>query len=155
MTTERKRKSSGPNLSSIIGWVIFVLVIAGRPILQALQGAVPGVVQLAGYLPYVIGGLVVLSFAVSAVRAMGGARRPDRAGPSSAPPGYGEMPLPPTYGEMPVPPSLPQPSLPPAAGAPQTPRFDPVVSPTLVLAGVVGLLLLSGVAVILAGMGLL
>src|SRR4051812_6302382 len=73
---QENNKKRGASWSSAIGWLIFILVIAGGPLLNLLRGALGGVVNLpANLLPTLIGGLVALSILVSVVRGLGGSRR--------------------------------------------------------------------------------
>ncbi len=73
------RKRGGINWSSLIGWVIFILVIAGGPLFNLLRRVLGGAIalpaNLSSLIPLVIGGLVVLSIVVSAVRALGSTGR--------------------------------------------------------------------------------
>ncbi|MEN9935239.1 MAG: hypothetical protein RLZZ387_1818 [Chloroflexota bacterium] len=165
-----EKKGRGAGWSSAIGWVIFVLVMAGGPILRAVQNALGGGVQLTNLLPYIVGGLVLLSFVASAVKALGrrggdaGPRMPDRVGPSL--PERADMsppiqPMPPFGGEL----GLPQmPQLPPSPSyparrvaereyVPQVPRFEPVFSPGVLGIGVLGLIALGGAALLVLGGG--
>jgi hypothetical protein len=156
---ERKRKST--NWGQMIGWLIFVLAIAGGPILRGLQSLLGGAIQLSNLLPYLIGGLVLLSLAVSAVRALGRAgdavpRLPDRAGS----PGTPLPPMPPFGGEYSGMPQLPSayldavraaPPRPDAGAHVRPPRFDPIASPLVLAVGFVGLLVLGGAALLLLG----
>src|SRR5829696_3609426 len=72
----QENKKRGTSWSSAIGWLIFILVVAGGPLLNLLRGALGGVINLPNnLLPILIGGLVVLSILVSAVRSMAGSRR--------------------------------------------------------------------------------
>ena len=160
---ERKRKNTG--LGSLIGWAIFVLVIAGGPILRALQGALGGAVQLTSWLPYIIGGLMLISLLVSALRAFGGrgdtaTQLPERAGPPPEP----VRPMPPFGGELGVPPfaDVFTDARAPRADVRRTdasaqirpPRFDPVFPPGVVALGLLGLLVLGGAALAVLGVSL-
>ena len=150
----KKRRNSW---SSAIGWLIFILVVAGGPLLNLLRGALGGAVSLpANLLPTLIGGLVALSILVSVVRSLGGSRRSqsDTRLPT------GNVPMPPFAGpaapRMPPSSSLPQAYSP--AGReqrlPSAPRFEPVINPKIVAIGIVGVLLLAGAALLLAGYAL-
>lgn len=169
--SERKRRDS--RLSSMIGWVIFLLVVAGGPLLRLVQGALGGSVQLTQYLPYIIGALLLLSFAASAMRAMSGRRPggqastlPERVGPAPTMQGRAEQPavqpMPPFAGDtgapvLPPPPIYPpQPAPGPSDAAPpiKTPQFDPLFSPAVLALGVLGLLALCGVALVVFGVSL-
>ncbi|HJZ47138.1 MAG TPA: hypothetical protein VKE41_08220 [Roseiflexaceae bacterium] len=150
----RKRRA---NWSSAIGWLIFILVIAGGPLLNLLRGALGGVVNLpSNLLPMLIGGLVALSILVSVVRSLGGSRR-----------GRGDTRLP--TGNAPMPPFAGPagPSLPPSVSLPRTaiarggeqhlpdaPRFEPLINPKILAVGIVGALVLAGAALLLAGLAL-
>jgi len=151
---QENNKRRGTSWSSVIGWLIFILVIAGGPLLNLLRGALGSAVNLpANLLPTLIGGLVVLSILVSAVRSLAGSRRSQ--GDTRLP--TGNAPMPPFAG-----PSAPR--LPPnsvasqsytAAGRdqrlPSATRFEPVINPKIVALGIVGVLLLAGAAVLLSG----
>ena len=162
---ERKRKPA--NRGSMIGWVIFLLVMAGGPILRTLQGLIGSSVRLTDMLPFIVGGLVLLSIAVSVVRALGGrqaggsawdsaadSRLPERAGPYM-PSG---SPLPPFGGGAnmpPLPPLIDQrrsmPQLTPRTDSYRTPQFEPLFSPAIVVLGLFGLLMLGGAAFVVFG----
>jgi hypothetical protein len=163
------RKRGGVNWSSLIGWIIFILVIAGGPLFNLLRSVLGGAIalpaNLSGLLPIAIGGLVVLSIIVSAVRALGGGNRaggaprlPTDMSGSSRPP---NAPMPP-FGNPrgPLrPPSVPAPrafSL-PSSSAPRqrlpASRFDPVISPAVVAVGIIGLLVLGGAALFFLAQG--
>jgi hypothetical protein len=128
--------------SRILGWVIFIVVIAGGPILNAIQSAT-GVRLPSWALPAIIALLMLVSAAASIGRMVRGNRpasdqladyTPDA--PSNAPmPPFGEggasiprfgMPPtpapPPSYGrpsdQPPMPPTSPAPSYPPASRLP-------------------------------------
>jgi hypothetical protein len=161
MTPERKRKN--PDISSLIGWAIFILVIAGGPIVRGLQNFLGGGVQIGNLLPYLIGGLVLLSVVVSVVRGLAGrgerARLPDHGGPPVQPQPTMTQPMPPFGGEL----GLPQ--FPPAyrdlssprtrqesSALPRPPRFEPIVSPGLLVFGLFGALALGGAALFVFGL---
>jgi hypothetical protein len=149
------RKRGGINWSSLIGWVIFILVIAGGPLFNLLRRALGGAITLPANLPslipLVIGGLVVLSIVVSAVRALGSA---SRAG--GAPRLPTSLDLPPRSPSTPMPPATPR-SYMPSSSAPRqrlsAPRFDPVVNPAILVIGILGLLGLGGAALFLLAQG--
>ena len=149
------RKRGGINWSSLIGWVIFILVIAGGPLINLLRRALGGAITLPANLPslipLVIGGLVVLSIVVSAVRALGSA---SRAG--GAPRLPTNLDLPPRSPSTPIPPAMPRSYMPPSSAPQQrlsAPRFDPVVNPTILVIGILGLLGLGGAALFLLAQG--
>jgi len=154
----RKR---GINWGSLIGWLIFILVIAGGPILNQLGQLSGGTVTLPNnLLPLLIGGLVVLSIIVPAVRALGRSARPPsdpRLPTTLAPPPPNSAPMPPFGGParpMQPPPPAPSPrafTLPPSSKdvrLPSPPRFEPVINPTILLFGILGLIALGGLAVL-------
>jgi hypothetical protein len=154
---QENNKKRGTSWSSAIGWLIFILVVAGGPLLTLLRGALGGVVNLpANLLPMLIGGLVVLSILVSVVRSLGGSRRSqsDTRLPT------GNAPLPPFAG--PAAPRMPPSTIVPQsynpAGRdqrlPSAPRFEPMINPRIVAIGIVGVLLLAGAALLLAGFAL-
>ena len=59
---QENNKKRGTSWSSAIGWLIFILVVAGGPLLNLLRGALGGVVNLpSNLLPMLIGGLVALT----------------------------------------------------------------------------------------------
>ncbi|HWQ12981.1 MAG TPA: hypothetical protein VNL77_09280 [Roseiflexaceae bacterium] len=169
--SERKRKQ--PGWGAALSWLIFLLVIAGGPLLRALQGALGGGVQLTNYLPYLIGALLLLSFAASAVRALGGRRRaertptlPERAGPT-APAGQPMPPfggdagphLPPLGGELrspyapPVQPSELRRLSMPSERPLRAPQFEPLLPPVALAVGVLGVIALCGAALVVFGVG--
>jgi hypothetical protein len=151
----QENKKRGTSWSSVIGWLIFILVVAGGPLLNLLRGALGGVINLPNnLLPILIGGLVVLSILVSAVRSMAGSRRnqSDTRLPT------GNAPMPPFAGpaapRMPPSTTVPQPYSPAGRDQrlPSAPRFEPVINPKIVALGIVGMLLLAGAALLLAGL---
>ena len=153
----QEKKKRGVSWSSAIGWLIFILVVAGTPLLNMLRSALAGIVNLpANLMPMLIGGLVALSILVSVVRSLGGSRRSqsDTQLPTTT------APMPPFAGPsaQPMPPSTsaPQPYSPAVRDQrlPSPPRFEPVLNPKIVGIGIVGVLLLAGAAVLLAGFAL-
>jgi hypothetical protein len=166
---QQKRKRSF-NWGSAIGWLIFVLVIAGGQLFPLLRQALRGVITLpANTVPYLIGGLVALSILVSVVRsiAQSTARRGDTRLPTTTTlPGGQPRPntaMPP-FGGL-EPPRLPpaeratlssrsQMGLPGEPRAPTAPRFDPIINPALLIAGLVGLALLGAAALLVWGWAL-
>ena len=145
----QEKKKRGVSWSSAIGWLIFILVVAGTPLLNMLRSALAGIVNLpANLMPMLIGGLVALSILVSVIRSLGGSRRSqsDTQLPTTT------APMPPFAG-----PSAPYvPPSPPVRDQrlPSPPRFEPVLNPKIVGIGIVGVLLLAGAAVLLAGFAL-
>jgi hypothetical protein len=154
---QENNKKRGVSWSSAIGWLIFILVVAGGPLLNLLRGALSGVVNFpANLLPILIGGLVALSILVSVVRSLGGSRRSqnDTRLPT------GNAPMPPFAGpaaqRMPPSTTVPQ-SYSPAGRdqrVPSAPGFEPVINPKILALGIVGVLLLAGAALLLAGFAL-
>jgi hypothetical protein len=151
----QENKKRGASWSSAIGWLIFILVVAGGPLLNLLRASLGGVINLPNnLLPILIGGLVVLSILVSAVRSMAGSRRnqSDTRLPT------GNAPMPPFAGpaapRMPPSTTVPQPYSPAGRDQrlPSAPRFEPVINPKIVALGIVGVLLLAGAALLLAGL---
>jgi hypothetical protein len=146
---QENKKKRGTNWSSAIGWLIFILVVAGGPLLNLLRSALGGAITLpSNLLPILIGGLVVLSILISAVRSIGGSRR----GQSDTRLPTGNTPMPPFGG--PAAPRMPPTSVrysPPNRDQrlPSVPRFEPVFNPTIVALGVVGVLLLIGAALLI------
>jgi hypothetical protein len=162
------RKRGGINWSSLIGWIIFILVIAGGPLFNLLNrvlgsaGALPA--NLSSLLPILIAGLVVLSIVVSAVRALGGRNRmggprlptdlSPPARPSSAPmPPFGNQRGPLRPPSMPAPRAFTQPSSSTAQQRLPAARFDPVINPVLLAVGILGLLVLGGAALFFLAQG--
>jgi hypothetical protein len=151
----QENKKRGASWSSAIGWLIFILVVAGGPLLNLLRASLGGVINLPNnLLPILIGGLVVLSILVSAVRSMAGSRRnqSDTRLPT------GNAPMPPFAGpaapRMPPSTTVPQPYSPAGRDQrlPSALRFEPVINPKIVALGIVGVLLLAGAALLLAGL---
>jgi hypothetical protein len=142
------------SLSSLIGWLIFILVFAGAPIFRLIGRALNGTVSLPANLPtLLIGGLVVLSILVSVLRAVGsnGQRRGDTRLPTtpSSPARPMNAPMPPfggSAGRAITGQSFPQRSA--RERLPGTPQFEPLINPRLVGVAVVGLLVLVGLALV-------
>ncbi|HEU5099918.1 MAG TPA: hypothetical protein VFU22_12895 [Roseiflexaceae bacterium] len=150
----QENKKRGGNWSSAIGWLIFILVIAGGPLLNLLRTALGGTINLPpNLLPMLIGGLVALSILVSVLRSVGGSRPRQRD--TRLP--TGSSPLPP-FGQPanPVirPSAPPRPYAPPSIDArlPSAPRFEPVINPKILAFGIVGLLVLAGAALLVYGL---
>lgn len=151
----QNKKKKGVNWGSVISGLIFLLVVAGGPIFNLLRRAIGGAVTLpSNLLPWLISGLVLLSILASVVRSISQSnqRRSDTRLPTSVQPPA--MSTPPS---MAAPPNMAAPlntSAPRGAFSSATPptnapRFDPIVSPQVVVFGVVGLLLLGGAALLL------
>ncbi|HMP43283.1 MAG TPA: hypothetical protein PKA05_23115, partial [Roseiflexaceae bacterium] len=84
MQSQRKKHDDKGN--SWIGWLIFVLIIAGGPILNTIQSMLGPGVRLPSYLlPLIVGALVIISAAISIMRAVGGGRGDQSAFPPSTP----------------------------------------------------------------------
>jgi hypothetical protein len=165
--TPDNRKRRGFNWSSAIGWIIFLAIVAGRPIYQLLS-SIPGAnlslpANLPSLIPIAIGGLVVLSVVVAALRAIGNATRssspslPTDPGSPARPP---SAPMPPFGGAAPrQPTAAPSPrsfTMPPGSAPPprlSTPRFDPLINPLILVVGIVGLLVLGGAGLFLLAQG--
>jgi hypothetical protein len=164
MTMQDKRKRGGINWSSLIGWLIFLLVIAGAPLYNMLRQALGSTTALpANIIPILIGGLVALSVLVSAVRALGNSNRSNgntRLPTSMSPPMRTPNTAMPPFGGSSQRPALPQApprafTMPPSSrpiDQPTAPRFEPVLNPTIVALAVLGLLVLGGAALFL-GLG--
>ena len=121
-----KRKSPW---SSLLSLLVFVLVIAGRPLAslvnQLLNTVNTGSISIPwpNAIPFAVGALIIAGAAVVIMRVIGSAA----AGP--------QLPTQTPYRLSRSDPLVPAP-----------PRFDPVVSPVVVLIGIVGLLLIGGIA---------
>ena len=163
--TPDNRKRRGFNWSSAIGWIIFLAIVVARPLYQVLRPLLGGLSlpgNLTSLIPIAIGGLVVLTVVVAALRAIGTATRssspslPTELGRPARPP---SAPMPPFGGAASRPPAAPSPrafTMPPGS-APQprlsTPRFDPLINPLILVIGIVGLLALGGVGLFLLAQG--
>src|SRR5215216_2692267 len=129
---QEKRKPK-VNWGSALGWLIFILVIAGGPLFSLLRRALSGVVALpSNVVPYLIAGLVALSIVVSVARSIMQAtgRRGETRLPTGTPP-RANAPMPPFGGRsastgMPAAPRLPPTATPPGQarlGAPSEARL--------------------------------
>jgi hypothetical protein len=165
--TPDNRKRRKNTWGSVIGWIIFILLIAGRPIFSTLQRVLGNNVALPANLPNLIplaiGGLVVLSIVVAVLRAVGNAtssrgdtRLPTDMSRSVRPPDAATSP----FGGAARPtntPSSPRAfTLPPSSARPQQippPRFEPLINPVILVVGIVGLLALGGAALLFFGLG--
>lgn len=142
------------NLSSLIGWLIFILVLAGGPIFRLIGRALNGTVNVPANLPILlIGGLVVLSILVSVLRAVGSnvQRRGDIRLPTTpaTPARPMNAPMPPFRGPAGTTinlQSLQQRSA--RERLPVTPQFEPLINPRLVGVAVVGLLVLGALVLV-------
>ena len=165
--TPDNRKRRGFNWSSAIGWIIFLLIVAGRPIYQIVQPLLGGNValpaNLSSLIPLAIGALVVLSVVVAALRAIGNATSsssPQLPTDASRPVRPPSAPMPPFGGASPrQPPAVPSPrafTMPPGSASQQrlqTPRYDPLINPVILVIGVLGLIVLGGAALFLLVQG--
>jgi hypothetical protein len=159
----QQKKKRGFNWSSLLGWLIFILIFAGAPLLRVLRqlfgGSLALPANLGNLIPLAVGALVVLSIAVSVVRALGGASRGGAApnlptgGPPKLPPA---APMPPFGGAgAPRMPPLTS-SAPTQLGGsqqklPTPPSFEPVVNGRVVVFGILGLALLAVLALVVLG----
>lgn len=163
---QSNRKQKNENRGSWFGWLIFFVVVAGGPILNAIQGALGPGVRLPNFLlPLIVMALVVISAVISIARAMGagsGDPGPINRMPTSAPPRERPInyPMPPVSGDMgmpmwPIPTSsgTPQPSHMPSGNEklPEPPRFEPIITPRIGLVGVAGLFALAALAAVVLG----
>lgn len=145
----RNEKKKGINWGSVISAIIFLLVVAGGPIFNLLRRAIGGSVSLPGnLLPWLISGLVLVSILVSVARSIGQAnqRRSETRLPTSVQPPV--MSAPPNRSAPPAM-SAPRGELPSAVSSPSTPRFDPIISPQVLVFGILGLLVIGGAALLL------
>jgi hypothetical protein len=165
--TPDNRKRRKNTWGSVIGWIIFILLIAGRPIFSTLQRVLGNNVALPANLPNLIplaiGGLVVLSIVVAVLRAVGNAtssrgdtRLPTDMSRSVRPPDAAMSP----FGGAARPTNMPSSprafTLPPSSARPQQippPRFEPLINPVILVVGIVGLLALGGAALLFFGLG--
>jgi hypothetical protein len=162
----REKKKRGFNIGSLIGWLIFILAFAGAPLLRLLRQVFSGSgvtlpANINTLIPLAVAGLVVLSIAISAVRAIGSSRRGDDRLPTGTSPPQGGAPMPPFAGPSAprMPPAAPQPRafMPPNGGMsklPTAPRFEPMFNPRVVVFGIVGLVVLGGLLLLVLGLSL-
>lgn len=96
---EENQRQPKINWGSIIGWLIFIAVIAGGPLLNTLRNALGGAAPISpNLLPFIILGLVILGALVSIIRGI--TRRSDRPisiDQSSSQPPTVRSPFPSTY----------------------------------------------------------
>ncbi|MDZ4717533.1 MAG: hypothetical protein SH847_03620 [Roseiflexaceae bacterium] len=143
--------------TSLLGWAIFGLVLAGGPILNLLQ-SVTGIQFPSFTLPVIIALLML----VSAISSVGRVARGDQRNVPPLPPAVDGANLPrfgPSPSRMPppvalAPPTMPFPAdtIPPLMDRPNelnAPRFEPVINLPLILLGIVGLIVLGLVGVVL------
>ena len=165
----REKKKRGFNLGSVIGPLIFILAFAGGPLLRLLRQVLSGSgvslpPNLSTLIPIAVAAVVVLSIAIAAVRSIASSRAGDDRLPTTmSPPQRANTPMPPFVG-----PSAPR--MPPAASQPRAftlptssqsqsklptaPRFEPVISPRVIMFGVVGLVVLGGLFLVVLGLSL-
>lgn len=154
MDNERPRREI--NWGSVISFLIFLLLFAGRPLLNLINQLLGGnTLAIAGLLPMIIGGLVIISILVAVVRAVGARSSGDTrlpTGPTTAsrPPGRAGAPLPPFGGSPIGPRSL---GMPPRSTTqlPPPPRYDPLINPAVLVVGIVGVVLIGGLALLIIG----
>ena len=161
MSMERKRKQGRGG--SAIGWIVFAVIVAGGPLLNALQ-SILGIRIPSFVLPAIVALAVLASVVGSLVKAFGnGTRQPGDMRypmPEETPPIVQRpiTPMPPFGGELSAPVWIPPQSDPAEqhsgdrrAPVPPVlaPRFEPVISGIAILVGIVGLIALAGLAVIL------
>lgn len=155
---QRKRKQGG--FGSAIGWIVFAVIVAGGPLLNALQSILG--IRIPSYvLPAIVALAVLASVIASVAKTLGGTRQPGDMRyptPEATPPVVQRpiAPMPPFGGEMSAPIWIPP--QPDAAEAQdrrsfvppvQAPRFEPMFPGIAVLVGIVGLIALAGLAVVL------
>ena len=158
MPEQKKKKSTA---SSIISGIIFLMFVAGGPIIRLLRNLFGGTVALpniSNLLPLVVGVLVALGVLVAIGRAIGRAtqgRSETRLPTNMQPPSSGVAPQLPAARTMTMRPPSAASGLPRAAERlvplPSAPRFDPIFPPALLLVAIVGLLMLAGVALVILG----
>ncbi|MBC8162104.1 MAG: hypothetical protein H7Z42_12900 [Roseiflexaceae bacterium] len=110
------------NWGSLFSFGLFLLFVVGRPLINMLGGLLNGAgiaISLSSLVPYIVGGVILLAGLAITVRALGGAS---------------QRPLP-TYAPLPVQRA--------EANLAKAPTFEPVISPTAVAVGVVGLAALA------------
>lgn len=154
MNNERRRRPN--NWGSVISFLIFLLFIAGRPLLNLIN-QLPGVNlgSVTSLLPLLIGGLVLISIIVSVVRAVGGSAR--RSGdtrlptsPAPASSGRASAPMPP-FGGPSAPSRSVEPPIQSGSYMPPAPQFEPLINPVVLIVGIVGVVLLGGLALFVLG----
>jgi len=165
---QEKRKPKF-NWGSVLGWLIFILVVGGTQILPPIWRALSGSAPPAYLVSYLIGGLVALTIIVSVARSIvrASARHGDTRLPTGAPT-RSNAPMPPFGGpgtstRMPAAPRLPPAAAPPGqvrlgrsneARLPPKPRFEPIINPVVLTIGLIGLVLLGAAAVLVFGLSL-
>jgi len=140
-----------------IGWLIFFLLIFGFRFLPPVANWLTQVTGITITVP-----MLIIAFTVLAVVASIGsslARAAGRAGNAGQPPGMPpSLPVPPQPSVPPKPASSPWPPTPPSTSLPRArlpsgqeqlpkpPRFEPIIDPRILAAGIAGLLILGAVA---------
>ncbi len=165
---QRSRRSG----SSWIGWLIFLFLVFGVRFLPPVAAWLSQVTGLAITVPMLIMAVVALSVVVSIVSALVGSVNqsgPDEPGMPSSPPKAPSSPTAPSLPKAPAPPtspSLPKASSPwptttPGSGLPRArmpsgqqqlpgpPRFEPIIDPRILSIGIVGFVILGGLAMLL------
>ncbi|NOK60198.1 MAG: hypothetical protein GFH27_549281n409 [Chloroflexi bacterium AL-W] len=181
MNDDRKRRQT--NWGSMIGWLIFLIAIAGTPILNGINQIIGGSFRLPGnLLPFILFGLLALSIVIPIVRSIGGAARssgdtrlPTSSNPSSRTPSTAQSPFDRTSSRTPAtfdsttsrPPTTPKPPFGNSTATarstntmtrrsnsqmPSTPRFEPIINPTILAIGIVGVLVFIGLAFVVLSM---
>ncbi|MEM8534892.1 MAG: hypothetical protein AAGF95_28890 [Chloroflexota bacterium] len=173
MNDDNKRRQG--NWTSMIGWLVFLVALAGPAVINGINQLIGGSFTLSGnLLPIIIVGLLALSIVVTVVRTIGGAARssgetrlPTSSNPTTRPPTTSQPPFGNTTSQPPFgnttsrPPTAPQPPFGNTTSTmrsintttrygksqmPSPPRFEPIINPTILAFGVVGVLVLLGVA---------
>lgn len=165
---QRSRRSG----SSWIGWLIFVFLVFGVRFLPPVAAWLSQVTGLTITVPMLIIAVVVLSVVVSIVSALAGSMNQsgsDEPGMPSSPPQAPSSPRSRSLPKAPTPPtasappraSSPWPTTTPGSGLPRArlpsgqqqlpgpPRFEPIIDPRILGIGIVGLVLLGGLALLL------
>lgn len=149
-------RQQGINWSSLIGWLIFILVIGGGPIQSVIQ-SIFGVALPGYFIPALIGGLIVLSIIASLFGRFSESIR-TTGETSAAPSTHRDRPM--QRGDMPGP-AMPGAMLSPEQlqraydrnPAMKPPAFEPVIHPLLATVGVVGLVVLGAIGVLVWAVG--
>ena len=178
MNDDRNRRQA--NWGSMIGWLIFLMAIAGPAIVNGINQFIGGSFTLSSnLLPLIIFGLLALSIVVPIVRSIGGAARssgetrlPTSSNPTARTPTTTRTPTAPQppFGDTTTrTPTAPQPPFGNTnttsttrsintstrrgnSQVPSPPRFEPIINPTILAFGVVGVLVLLGTAFVVLGL---
>jgi hypothetical protein len=161
----QEKKKRGSNIGSLVGPLIFILIFLARPLIGLFRNITGGTLSLPANLtdliPIAVGAIVVITIAVSAVRALGRTRRGDERLPTDmSTPRTPNTSMPPFSGPQAprLPNTLPARPTKPArlgqASTPATPRFEPILNPRVVIFGIVGLVLLGVLALVVLGLSL-